>query len=546
VEATQEVVRLFSELTGDVSSLHTDASFARRSSYRQPVVHGMLPLAFLPLLEPFCREETGCILTEITGRFSAPVFHDDTLKLILDPGGAAVEGHTFAYRVERDGHATPVTTGTIAVAYVDPGHQPAMEPVGPAEGLLADDMRLNSYRMDEIERGMEDHLDFRATDGAVRSFYRLLEAGAAGGAPGTFGPPRPGFHLPNLFAALLFSTSVGVSLPGASATFLEFEVRFRGPLEMDRDYRLQSRVLHRSRSTNIVKKAMSVDSGQEQASPLVEGKVSSLVNPPSSSMPTVRELRASALDLGLKDKVVLVTGASRGIGETTAKLFSLLGSKVIVNYHRGAKDASRVAEEINMEGGEAVAVAGDVTNPGDVRRLVGAAIERFGTVHILVNNAARDFRPTPFLDLSWDEVERDLEVAAKGAFLCCQAVLPLMLEQNGGKIVNITSLATDAPPPNQTKYVIAKSALMGLTRSLAVEFASKNVQINMVVPNFVETDLVAHISQGFRRKIAQDIPMGRLGSPIDVAQAVVYLSSSLSSFTTGQRVMVTGGAVPLL
>jgi 3-oxoacyl-[acyl-carrier protein] reductase len=121
-----------------------------------------------------------------------------------------------------------------------------------------------------------------------------------------------------------------------------------------------------------------------------------------------------------------------------------------------------------------------------------------------------------------------------------------MLEQNGGKIVNITSLATDAPPPNQTKYVIAKSALMGLTRSLAVEFASKNVQINMVVPNFVETDLVAHISQGFRRKIAQDIPMGRLGSPIDVAQAVVYLSSSLSSFTTGQRVMVTGGAVPLL
>lgn len=548
LKATEGVVRLFSELTGDVSSLHTDASFARRSSYRQPVVHGMLPLAFLPLLEPFRREGMGCIPTEITGRFSSPVFYDDLLRLVLETGKAGPGGseELFRYRVEREGQAAPVTTGTVTVAHVASSGLPTMDLGERPEGLLRRRISPNNYRPEDIERGMEEHLDFRVTPGAFRSLRRLLDLGSVEGASESFDASKAAFHLPNLFAALLFSTSVGVCLPGALATFLEFKVRFRGPLEMNRDYRLCGRVAHWSRSTNIVKKAMSVDGGNGQESPLLEGKIASLVNRPSSTMPTVQELRASALDLGLKDKVVIVTGASRGIGETTAKLFSLLGSKVIVNYHRGSEDAFRVAEEINREGGEAVAVAGDVTDPGDVRRLVEAAVERFGTVHILVNNAARDFRPSPFLEVPWEEVERDLEVAAKGAFLCCQAVLPLMIEQNGGKIVNITSLATDAPPPNQTKYVIAKSALMGLTRSLAVEFAAKNVQINMVVPNFVETDLVAHVSQGFRRKIAQDIPMGRLGSPIDVAQAVVYLSSSLSSFTTGQRVMVTGGAVPLL
>jgi len=544
--ATEEVVRLFAELTGDVSSLHTDESFARRSSYRQPVVHGMLPLAFLPLAEPF-RGDTGCVPTEVTGRFSAPVFYDDSLRLVVEPLPAAAAGEgAFSYRVEREGHETPVTTGVVTVAYVARDRLPAVDSDGPREGLLSERIGLNNYRMEDIERDMEDHLDFRVTAGAFRALGRLLQAGATGGVPETFDASRPALHLPNLLATLLFSTSVGVSLPGASATFLEFAASFRGALSMDRVYRLRARVAHRSRSTNIVKKVLSVDPGEGQEDPVLEGRVSTLVNKPSSSMPTVRALRESALDLGLRDRVVLVTGASRGIGETIAKMFSLLGSKVVVNYHRGAEDAARVVEEINREGGDAVAIGGDVTDPEAVRRLVGEAVEHYGAVHVLVNNAARDFRPIPFLDLSWADIQKDLDVAAKGAFHCCQAVIPLMIERGGGKIVNIASIATDAPPPNQAKYVIAKSALMGLTRSLAVEFASQNIQVNLVVPNFVETDLVAHVSQGFRQKIARDIPMGRLGSPIDVAQAVIYLSSSLSSFTTGQRVMVTGGSLPLL
>ena len=186
----------------------------------------------------------------------------------------------------------------------------------------------------------------------------------------------------------------------------------------------------------------------------------------------------------------------------------------------------------------------NVSNPTDVPTLVNRVIERYGTVDVLVNNAARDFRPVPFLQLSWQDVQNDLDVIAKGAFLCCQQVIPRMLERGGGKIINISTVATDNPPPDQTKYVMAKSALVGLTRSLSIEFASRNIQVNLVVPNFVETDFVAHIQDGFRKKIAQDTPMQRHASSVDVARAVVMLASSYSSFTTGQKIMVTGGGAP--
>ena len=112
--------------------------------------------------------------------------------------------------------------------------------------------------------------------------------------------------------------------------------------------------------------------------------------------------------------------------------------------------------------------------------------------------------------------------------------------------VNIASVATDNPPPDQTKYVLAKSALVGLTRSLAVEFAARNIQVNMVVPSFVETDLVAHVPEGFRTKLAEQTPMGRHATPADVAHAVLFLASSFSSFTTGQKILVTGGGAPYL
>ena len=121
-----------------------------------------------------------------------------------------------------------------------------------------------------------------------------------------------------------------------------------------------------------------------------------------------------------------------------------------------------------------------------------------------------------------------------------------MIKNGGGSIINISSIATDNPPPNQLKYVISKSGMVGIMRGLAAEYASKNIRVNIVVPNFVETDLVANIPKVFRKKIANETPMKRIASPIEIAKAVVFLASSYSSYTTGQRIMVTGGSLPFV
>ena len=547
---SEEMVERFAELTGDRSALHVSEAFARRSAYRRPVVHGMLPVGFIALIDRFRLEGHRCIPVAISGHFSAPVYVGD--RLVLSAGVAELQARKdaidFNYVVRHEASGAIATRGIVTVAYQR--ERPAKRSIatGGSAAMLPDPPEMQNTRLEEIDRGQTDAFEFRITGETLRVFADLLAAGAGKPAGSDVGAWQDQFHLPNLLSILLFSTSVGICLPGASATFLEFSAEGDGEAELDTMYRLQAEVAHRSLSTRIVKKSLTIFQvdQEEEGRALFRGKASALVNAPSRRMPTMQELKASALDSGLKDKVVLITGASRGVGETTAKLFGLLGAKVIVNYYRGAEDAARIVSEIQAEGGDAVAAPADVARPDEVSSLVRLGVEKYGTIHILVNNAVRDYRPIPFLNLTWDEIQRDLDVVGKGAFLCCQHVIPLMLAQGEGKIINISSVAVDNPPVDQTKYVMAKSALVGLTRSLSVEYAARNIQVNLVVPNFVETDLVAHIPDGFRRKIARDTPMQRLASPIEVAQAVVFLASSSSSFTTGQKIMVTGGGAPYL
>ncbi len=545
---SEEMVASFAALTGDRSALHVNEAFARRSVYRRPVVHGMLPVAFLALLDRFRIEGLRCIPVALTGHFAAPVFSGDCLILSAEPAEnqEAKERIDFRYSIQNETSGTVVTRGTVTVVYDRKRPPQGFASPGTGVGMLPHPPEMQNARLEEIEKGQCDGFDFRITDATLRAFVNLLAEGM-----GEKGGPdsrvfREQFCLPNLLSILLFSTSVGICLPGASATFLEFAAEGDGEVELDSLYRLKAEVAHLSRATRIVKKSLTISKADRDETVSFRGKATALVNEPSRKMPTIQDLKASAMDLGLKGKVVLITGASRGIGETTAKLFALSGAKVIVNYHRGVEDAGRIVKEILGEGGDAVAVPADVTHPEEVKSLIRLGIEKYGTIHILVNNAVRDYRPIPFLKLTWEEIQKEFDVTVKGAFHCCREVIPVMLEAGGGKIINISSVAVDNPPPDQAKYVMAKSALVGLTRSLSIEWASKNIQVNMVVPNFVETDLVSHIPEGFRKKIAQDTPMQRHASPVEVAQAVIFLASSYSSFTTGQKIMVTGGGAPYL
>lgn len=538
------MVTRFAQLTGDRSSLHVDDAFARRSAYRQPVVHGMLPVACLALLPQLHVPGFVAVPMALTGRFAAPVFPGDTLTLTAGQGRPASDSASvhFDFQIAQEAAGTVVTSGTLTLAYEPEAPPPAG--VGDDAGvMLSTAVDLSNYRLEELEKGTSDVLEFSITRGTVAALADILGESGAGAAHARAAAAHVRFE--HLLPLLLYSTSIGVSMPGASATFLEFSAAVEGPIALNTPYRLCGRVTHRSTATRIVKKELLVTpaSGDDV---IVRGKAATLVAKPFKAMPSVAELKAAGTGFGLEGKVVVITGASRGIGETTAKLFALHGARVVVNYHRGADDADRVVREITAAGGEAVAVGADVSNADDVKRLVATAAGRFGGVDVLVNNAARDFRPVPFQQLSWDDIQRDLDVIVKGAFLCCQQVLPSMLARGGGRIVNISTVATDNPPPDQTKYVVAKSALVGLTRSLSIEFAARHIQVNLVVPNFVETDFVAHVPDGFKARIARDIPMERPASAVEVARAVVVLASDYASFTTGQKIMVTGGGAPYL
>ncbi|MBI5235117.1 MAG: glucose 1-dehydrogenase [Deltaproteobacteria bacterium] len=541
LRVTDDMVRKFSELTGDRSPLHVESEFARRSIYRGEVVHGMLTVAFIGALDMLDAANRNCRLTSLNAQFTSPVYAGDTFVLtgVVITVDHAASSASIEYTVENTRTRIVVCKGEAVVNYRGGANDAATQTAGRPFSLPDEPLEPMDVRFERISKGDPDSILFSIKDGSIAALKSILSEGIEGALESSTG------FLSDLLCVLLFSTSAGMRIPGRRATFLEFTASVRGEIRLDTAYKLNGMVSHVSRAGRIIKKTVSITVGGTDAS-LLDGKVAVIVNPDHAKMPDMRQLKDDAMDLGIKGKVVVVTGASRGIGETTARLFALHGAKVAVNYFRGETDAKRIVDDITSSGGEALAIGADVSDAGQVREMIRKTVERFSRVDILVNNAVRDFKPTPFLKLDWDDLQKDMDVTLKGAFNCCKEVIPLMLSSGGGRIINVSTIAVETPPPNQSKYVCSKSALVGLTRSLAVEFASNNIQVNCVVPNFVETDLVGHIPEVYRKKIADDTPLRRNSTATDVAKAVIFLASSYSSFTTGQKVMVTGGAPPYL
>lgn len=549
---TEEMVERFGELTGDRSLLHSKAEFARRSIYRKPVVHGMLTSGFVSLLGLFHVQGALCLPVATSASFTEPVFAGD--ELCLTGRVADIDRDTFtvrcAYTIEKAGSGQAAVKGEIRVRYTERGNSDKRNTAsykGPVcASLVSAKIELKELGLEDIKAGDVDGFVFNHSKTAADAFLDILASGLSKEPPVDSRTLMEGFSFEALLPLMLFSTSVGMCIPGKHATFIGFEAALDGAFTPGREYVLEGTVAHVSRSTRIIKKDIAVYPGGKRGATVLKGRVSILVNSPASMMPTVKELKETAVDLGLEGKVVLVTGASRGIGETTAKLFALHGAKVAINYLRGKADAERIAEEIKAEAGTAFPVKADVSDAEEVKRMFREIAAKYGAVDVLVNNAVRDFKAVPFPNLTWEEVQKDIDVVVKGAFNCCKEAVPGMIENGGGKIINISTIAAEDPPPGQAKYVMAKSALVGLTRSLSVEYAAGNIQVNMVVPNFVETDLTSHIQDAFKKKIAEATRMKRSASPVDVAHAVVFLASSYSAYMTGQKIMVTGGEAPFL
>ena len=241
-------------------------------------------------------------------------------------------------------------------------------------------------------------------------------------------------------------------------------------------------------------------------------------------------------------QAVIVTGASRGIGRRIAVAFARGGADVVLNYATNREAAEAAAEEVRAEGRRCLPVAGSVADPHVAGALRDAALEAFGRIDVLVNNAGinRDGNVMMLRDSAWDEV---LGVNLTGAFYCCRAVLPTMIAQGRGVILNMTSTAGLKGRAGQVNYAATKGALIGLTKSLAQEYGRHGVRVNAIAPGFVETDMVAGIlaRPEARRGFVEATPLGRLGHPDDVASAALYLSSPDSAYVTGHVLLVNGG-----
>lgn len=241
----------------------------------------------------------------------------------------------------------------------------------------------------------------------------------------------------------------------------------------------------------------------------------------------------------LVDKIAIVTGASRGIGREISVALAEGGVKVVASA-RNAEALDGLVAAIRARGGEAVAVAGDVSVEADANNLVEQAVTAYGRVDILVNNAGitRDGLLLRMKNDDWDAV---LDTNLKGAFQCIRAAAKYMSKQRAGRIINISSVVGEMGNPGQANYCASKAGLLGLTKSVARELARRNVTVNAITPGFIATDMTEEMTDQARAAMMDQIPLGRLGEPADVAHAVLFLASDQAAYITGQVLGVNGG-----
>ncbi|MGD8667698.1 MAG: SDR family oxidoreductase [Desulfobacterales bacterium] len=248
------------------------------------------------------------------------------------------------------------------------------------------------------------------------------------------------------------------------------------------------------------------------------------------------------MELGLKDKVALITGASRGIGAASATALAHHGAAVIVNYINSKDKAEAVLDGIKGKGGRGMVFQADVRDRGAVDAMVEAAVREFGQIDILVNNANINFPIKPFVELTWDEMEAKFMGEMKALYNCSQAVLKDMLGRKSGKLILISSSLSRFPGYGFAAHAAAKSAMDSMAKVMASELGPAGITVNVIGPGLTLTDATAGQPKEMHEQVAAITPLRRLGLPQDIAGAVVFLASSLSDYLSGEYLPVTGGS----
>ncbi|HCL57828.1 MAG TPA: beta-ketoacyl-ACP reductase [Spirochaetia bacterium] len=245
--------------------------------------------------------------------------------------------------------------------------------------------------------------------------------------------------------------------------------------------------------------------------------------------------------LGLKDKVVIVTGSGRGIGKSVALKFAQMGAKIVIS-DINENDVNQSVADMKAQGVEAIGIKANVSVSADCEALLEKAKETFGKVDVLINNAGIT-RDNLIIRMTEDEWDAVIAVNLKGVFNCSKAAVKIMMKQKFGSIINIASVVGIMGNPGQANYSASKGGVIAFTKTLAKEYAGRNVRVNAIAPGFIDTAMTQAIPENEKKAMISMIPLKRLGLPDDIANAAAFLASDLATYITGQVLVVDGGMV---
>ena len=342
---------------------------------------------------------------------------------------------------------------------------------------------------------------------------------------------KPVVH--GMLGASFISTIIGTKLPGDGALWFSQSLEFLLPVRIGDVLTIKAEVLKKNDREQIIELKTDIFNQNRQIVTKGISKVKVIEPEEDDEIESVND----------SYKTALVIGGTGGIGKATCIQLAKDGFNVIIHYNNNKKVAEQIKNEIESLGQKASCISANILDENEIKELVSKSNRTFGKIDVIANCAAVVIPTIKFMDLVWDDYSKQMDISIKSIFNIIQAILPSMIENGYGKIINIGSLSTEKPNSDWSHYITAKSALIGLTRSLAFELGPKGIRVNMVTPSLVNTDLTSDIPEKIKLLTASQTPLRRLALVRDVANTISFLASDKSDFLTGENIRVNGGQV---
>ncbi len=343
---------------------------------------------------------------------------------------------------------------------------------------------------------------------------------------------KPVVH--GMLGASFISTIIGTKLPGDGALWFSQSLEFLLPVRIGDVLTVTAEVLKKNDKEQIIELKTEIHNQNRQ---IVTKGIAKVKVIETEVAPAEVEKKEDA------PKTALVIGGTGGIGKATCIQLAKDGFNVIIHYNKNKTLAEEIKAEVEKHKQKAIIVSADILNDADIKEMISKGVRAFDKIDVLANCAATVIPNIKFQDLVWTDFLQQMEVNIKSTFTIIQAVVPEMIKNGYGKIINIGSLSAEKPNADWSHYITAKSALIGLTKSLAFELAPKGIRINMVTPSLVNTELTADIPEKIKLLTAAQTPLRRLALAADVAGVISFLASEKSDFLAGENIRVNGGQV---